>query len=156
MPRQLDSVLADIPLLEGLGPDALKLLAGCAGNVRFNEGAWLIKRGDPADVFYLIRHGSVVLETHVPGRGAITVETLEPGEILGWSWLFPPYRWHLDARALTLVRATAFDGACLRAKCQNDPAFGYELMSRFAQVLIERLQWTRLRLLDVYGNDERR
>lgn len=151
MPRQLESMLEDIPLFEGLGSEALTLLAGCAGNVRFDEGASLIQRGDPADVFYLIRHGSVALETYVPGRGSVMIETLEAGEVLGWSWLFPPYRWHLDARALTLVRATGFDGACLRGKCENDPALGYELMSRFAQVLIDRLQWTRLRLLDVYG-----
>jgi len=72
--------------------------------------------------------------------------------VLGWSWLFPPYRWHFDAHATTVVRATAFDGTCLRGKCDADPALGYELTSRFAQTLIERLQWTRLRLLDVYGN----
>ena len=80
------------------------------------------------------------------------IETIEAGEVVGWSWLFPPYRWHFDARALTPIRATAFDGACLRGKCDDDPALGYDLMSRFAQVMIERLQWTRLRLLDVYGD----
>ncbi len=80
------------------------------------------------------------------------IETIEAGEVIGWSWLFPPYRWHFDARALAPVRATRFDGACLRGKCEADPALGYDLMSRFAQVLIERLQWTRLRLLDVYGD----
>lgn len=155
MAQQLDSLLAEIPLFQGLGPEALALIAGCASNVPFVEGAQIMRRGEPADVFYLLRHGSVVLETYVPGRGPATIETLEAGEVLGWSWLFPPYRWHLDARALTTVRTTAFDGACLRAKCQQDPALGYELMSRFAQVLIERLQWTRLRLLDVYGNGDR-
>jgi len=153
--QQLESLLADTPLLEGLGAKALGLIAGCASNVRIDAGEQIIQRGDPADVFYLIRHGSVLLETYVPGRGPVAIETLEAGEVLGWSWLFPPYRWHLDARALTLVRATAFDGACLRGKCAADPALGYELMSRFARVLIERLQWTRLRLLDVYGNGPR-
>ncbi len=74
--------------------------------------------------------------------------------MIGWSWLFPPYRWHFDARALEVVRVTAFDGACLRGKCEADPAFGYALMSRFAQILIERLQWTRLRLLDLYGRGD--
>lgn len=149
-------MVAKIPLFEDLGVAAHALIAGCAGNVRFAAGDRLIRRGDPADVFYLIRHGSVVLETHVPARGPVTIETLEAGELLGWSWLFPPYRWHLDARALTLLHATAFDGACLREKCRGDTALGYALMSRFAQVLIERLQWTRLRLLDVYGDDDRR
>jgi hypothetical protein len=72
--------------------------------------------------------------------------------MLGWSWLFPPFRTHFDARAVTAVRATAFDGACLRGKCDTDAALGYELTTRVARTLIERLQWTRLRLLDVYGN----
>jgi len=94
----------------------------------------------------------VTLDLHVPGQGRMTIDTIGIGELLGWSWLFPPYRWHFDAHATTVVRATAFDGACLRGKCDADPALGYELTARFAQTLIERLQWTRLRLLDVYGN----
>jgi CRP-like cAMP-binding protein len=102
-----------------------------------------------------VRHGSVAVETFVPARGPMMIETIEAGEVIGWSWLFPPYRWHFDARALTQVRATSFDGACLRGKCDSDPALGYTLMSRFAQVLIERLQWTRLRLLDLYGDGNR-
>lgn len=152
MPRTLDTVLAEVPLFRGLSDAELELIAGCAANVRFEQGEQLCRRGDPADSFYVIRHGSVALETFVPARGPVMIETLEPGEVLGWSWLFPPYRWHLDARALTVVGALGFDGACLRGKCQDDPCVGYDLMSRFAQVLIERLQWTRLRLIDVYGD----
>ena len=147
----LDALIRDAPVFAGLADEHLELVAGCGSNVRFDEDAVLFRDGDPADVFYLVRQGSIALETFVPARGPVTIETIEAGEVVGWSWLFPPYRWHFDARALTLVRATAFDGACLRDKCAADPALGYELMSRFAQVLIERLQWTRLRLLDVYG-----
>jgi CRP-like cAMP-binding protein len=156
VPRPIEHLLADVPLLEGLGDEERALLAGCARNVRFLEGERLFREGDPAETFWVIRHGSVALEAFVPARGAVTIETIEPGEVLGWSWLFPPYRWHFDARALSLVRATAFDGVCLRGKCDADPELGYRLMGRFAQVLIERLQWTRLRLLDVYGNGDRR
>ena len=155
MARPLETILADVPLLEGLDAERLALLAGCAGNVHFDAGENLFRQGDAADAFYIVRHGSVSLETFVPGRGPILIETIEAGEMIGWSWLFAPYRWHFDARALTVVRATGFDGACLRQKCEDDPALGYDLMSRFAQVLIERLQWTRLRLLDVYGNGDR-
>jgi CRP/FNR family cyclic AMP-dependent transcriptional regulator len=150
--QTLDALLSRAPVFAGLGREELELVAGCASNVRFVEGEVLFREGDPADIFYLVRHGEIALETFVPARGPMTIETLEAGEVLGWSWLFPPYRWHFDARALTLVRATAFDGACLRGKCVDDPALGYDLMSRFAQVLIERLQWTRLRLLDLYGD----
>jgi CRP/FNR family transcriptional regulator, cyclic AMP receptor protein len=151
----IDAVLRDVPVFAGLDPEQLTLLAGCASNVRFGEGEVLFREGDAADTFWVVRHGSVALETFVPARGAITIETLGAGEVVGWSWLFAPYRWHFDARALSLVRATAFDGACLRGKCEADPRLGYELMSRFAQVVIERLQWTRLRLLDVYGDGRR-
>jgi CRP/FNR family cyclic AMP-dependent transcriptional regulator len=152
MARRLDEILADVPFLAGLNADELALLAGCASNVHFDEGEVLFREGDAANSFYVVRHGSVALELHVPARGGLTIETIEAGEVLGWSWLFPPYRWHFDARALSPVRATAFDGECLRGKCEQDPALGYDLMKRFAQVLIERLQWTRLRLLDVYGD----
>jgi CRP-like cAMP-binding protein len=147
----LDALLRDVPFFDGLAQADLELVAGCGSNVHFREDELLFADGDQADVFYVLRHGSVALETFVPGRGAVPIETLEAGEVLGWSWLFAPYRWHFDARALSLVRATSFDAACLRGKCEADPRLGYELMSRFAQVVIDRLQSTRLRLLDVYG-----
>jgi CRP/FNR family cyclic AMP-dependent transcriptional regulator len=150
--QTIDALIREAPVFAGLTGDQLELIAGCATNVGFEEDTVLFREGEPADTFYLVRKGSIALETFVPARGAMTIETLEAGEVVGWSWLFPPYRWHFDARALTDVRATAFDGACLRGKCAQDPALGFALMSRFAQVLIERLQWTRLRLLDVYGD----
>jgi CRP-like cAMP-binding protein len=155
MPRSLDDLLADVPFFEGLGDDTRALLAGCARNVPFGAGDRIFKEGGEADVFYVVRHGSVAVEAFVPARGPVTIETIEAGDVLGWSWLFPPYRWHFDARALAVVRATVFDAVCLREKCDADPALGYALMGRFAQVLIDRLQSTRLRLLDVYGNGNR-
>jgi CRP/FNR family cyclic AMP-dependent transcriptional regulator len=152
MAKRLDAVLAEVPFFAGMGAERLALLAGCASNVGFTAGEVLFREGDAADTFYVIRRGTVAIELHAPARGPMTVETIGAGEVIGWSWLFPPYRWNLDARALTAVRATAFDGACLRGKCEDDTALGYDLMKRFAQVFIERLQWTRLRLLDVYGD----
>jgi CRP-like cAMP-binding protein len=152
MARSLEQLLADVELFEDLDVGARTLIAGCGQNVHFAEGEYIFRDGEAADSFFLIRHGSVALEAYVPTRGPVVIETLEAGEVLGWSWLFPPYRWHFDARVVTDVRATAFDGVCLRGKCDDDPLLGYRLMGRFAQVLIERLQSTRLRLLDVYGN----
>ena len=152
--RSLDQVLADVPLFQGLNAERLELLAGCASNVGFAPGEVLFREGDEANAFYVIRNGTVALEAFVPARGGLTIETIDAGEVVGWSWLFQPYRWHFDARAISQVRATAIDGACLRGKCDDDPALGYDLMQRFAQVMIERLQWTRLRLLDVYGRGE--
>jgi CRP-like cAMP-binding protein len=154
--QELAELIAGVPLFEGLPARELETIAACAANVHFDPGEQLFRQGDPADTFYLVRHGSVAIETFVPARGAVMIETIESGEVIGWSWLFEPYRWHFDARALTTVRATAFDGACLRGKIENDKVLGYDLMRRFAQVMIERLQWTRLRLLDLYGNGDHR
>jgi CRP/FNR family transcriptional regulator, cyclic AMP receptor protein len=149
--QTIEAGLQELAFFQGLSPEALELIAGCGSNVRFREGELIFRDGDSANAFFVLRHGTVALETFVPARGPVTIETLDAGEVLGWSWLFPPYRWHFDARALSLVRATSFDGSCLRAKCESDPRLGYDLMSRFAQVMIDRLQSTRLRLLDVYG-----
>lgn len=147
----LDELIARAPLFAGLPADDLALIAGCAKNVAFAEGHLLFREGEPADTFFLIRHGRVALELHTPARGGIVIETLGPDDVVGWSWLFEPYRWHFDARAAMPVRAIAFDGACLRGKCDDDRELGYELMKRFGQVMIDRMQHARLRLLDVYG-----
>jgi CRP-like cAMP-binding protein len=150
--QPIGTLLAEHPFFAGLGRCELDLIAGCARNVRFEPGEHVFREGGAADSFYVIRFGRVVTEIRSPGRGPIAIQTLGEGEVLGWSWLFPPYRWFHDARAVELVRAVAFDGTCLRGKCESDPRLGYELMKRFAQVIIERLENTRMQLLDVYGN----
>jgi CRP/FNR family transcriptional regulator, cyclic AMP receptor protein len=148
----LERILGEHPFFKGLEPRYLELLVGCASNVRFNEGDYICRDGDEATQFFLIRHGKVALELETGQRGAIVIETLEAGEILGWSWLLWPYRWHFDVRATELVRAIALDGTCLRGKCDQDHDLGYELLKRFGHVVIERLKATRLQLLDVYGS----
>ena len=147
----LDDLIARAPVFAGLADDDLALIAGCARNVGFDEDELLFREADPADTFYLVRRGRVALELHAPERGGLVIETIEANDVVGWSWLFEPYRWHFDARAVTDVRAVAFDGACLRGKCEDDKELGYELMKRFGQVMIDRLQHARVRLLDVYG-----
>jgi CRP/FNR family cyclic AMP-dependent transcriptional regulator len=149
--RTLDTLLTDSAVFEGLDQEQLTLIAGCASNVVFEPGERLFREGDPADTFFLVRHGLVALDTYVPNSGPLTVETIGPADIVGWSWLVPPYRWHFTGRAVEPVRAVQFDGACLRRKCEEDPLLGYDLLIRFAQVLVARLQSTRLQLLDVYG-----
>jgi CRP/FNR family cyclic AMP-dependent transcriptional regulator len=149
--QEIDSLLAEVPAFDGLAPAYLALIAGCAHNVHFDADEHLFREGDPADTFYVIRHGVVALDIHAPAREPVTVETLHEGDVLGWSWLFPPYRWRFDGRTFEETSAISIDGACLRGKCEDDHELGYELMKRFAQVIVERLQSTRLRLLDVYG-----
>jgi CRP-like cAMP-binding protein len=147
----LETLLAEHPFLKGLEAHNLQLIVGCASNVRFDAGEFIFREGEEANQFYIIRHGKVALEIYTPERGPITIETLGEGEILGWSWLFPPYHWHFDARAVELTRAIALDGKCLRTKCEQDHTLGYELTKRFAHIITQRLQATRLQLLDVYG-----
>jgi len=148
----LERILSEHPFLKNLELRYLRLIVGCASNVRFEAGQFICREGEEADQFYVIRHGKVALEILAPGRGPIIVETLWEGEILGWSWLVPPYHWHFDARAVELTRAIALDGKCLRTKCEEDHDLGYELLKRFAHIIEQRLQATRLQLLDVYGH----
>lgn len=147
----LERILGEQPFLKDINQNYLQLIVGCASNVRFNGGEVICKEGDDAKKFYLVRHGRVALQIYTPDRGSITIQTVEPGEIFGWSWLFPPYRWRFDAHAVELTRAIALDGECLRKKCEEDHSLGYEVLKRFSQVIIERLEATRLQLLDVYG-----
>jgi CRP/FNR family cyclic AMP-dependent transcriptional regulator len=150
--QTLDEIVGLSPVFEGLEPAQIEFIAGCAQLATADAGERLFREGDQADTFFLVRRGRVALTTHVPGRGDVMIETLEPGEVVGWSWLFEPDKWHFDARAVESTGVVAFDGACLRGKCEADTALGYELMRRFAQVMIDRLQHTRTLLLDVYGD----
>lgn len=146
----LEAILAKHPFFDRLEQRHLDLLVGCASNVRVDAGQFILREGEEANHFYLIRHGKVALEIFAGHRGPITVETLEDGDIVGWSWLFPPYRWRFDARAVEITRAIVLDGKCLRTKSEQDHDLGYELLKRFARIVEERLQATRLQLLDVY------
>jgi CRP-like cAMP-binding protein len=147
----IDDLVSRHRFFTGLKPEHLALIAGCGQHVHFDAGAYLLREGEKADRFFAIRRGRVAIETHVPSRGAVTLQTIRQGEILGWSWLFPPYVYQFDARAQEDVRATAFDGACLRGKCDADPALGYDLMKRLARLISSRLEDARRQLLDVYG-----
>ncbi len=149
--KTIKTLIQEHPFFAGLDDAALELVAGCASNVHFAAGEFLFHESDPANHFYLVRSGRVRLETLAPGRPPVVLETIQAGEVIGWSWLFPPYLWHFDAIATESVRATAFDGKCLRGKCEENHDLGYELAMRSAQVMMQRLQATRLQLLDVYG-----
>ena len=149
--ENLERALTEHPFLAGLEEKYIKLLTGCASNVVFKPGEFILREGEEADLFYFIYHGKVQAETFVPQKGPLAIHTREAGEVLGWSWLVPPYRWHFDARALELTRAIAIDGKCLREKCEEDHDLGYEVMKRFALVIVQRLEATRLQLMDIYG-----
>lgn len=153
--QTLEGILAEHPFFAGLEERYMQLITGCAANARFQAGEYMFREGENASHFYIIRAGNVALETFAAPRGTITIETMEAGDVLGWSWLFPPYRWHFSARIVEPVRAITLDGLCLRTKGEADHDLGYELVKRMAQVMMQRLQATRLQLLDVYGASTR-
>jgi CRP/FNR family cyclic AMP-dependent transcriptional regulator len=154
--ENLERILSEHPFLEGFSKEHIKLLVGCASNVVFQVGEYIFREGDQADSFYFIRHGKTVIETYVPHKGAISIQTRETGEVMGWSWLIPPYLWHFDARAVELTRAIRMDGKCLREKCETDHDLGYAIMKRFSLLIAQRLEATRLQLMDIYGNNAER
>jgi CRP/FNR family cyclic AMP-dependent transcriptional regulator len=147
----LERIVLAHPFFAGLDAKIGEVITGCARNHRFDPGQYLAHEGDPANEFYLIRHGSVSLEIMPPGRSAVVIATEQEGDVVGISWLVAPYRWRFDARARDLVRAVGFDAKCLRDKCEADNHLGYEMMKRFLPLLVGRLEQTRMQLLDVYG-----
>lgn len=149
--KSLEQIVREHPFFAGLADGFCTLVCGCAKNVRFDAGQYLFHEGEGADQLYLIRHGRVALEVKAPGLGAVAFQTIGEGEVVGVSWLVPPYRWTYDAKAIGLVRAIALDATCLRNKLEADHDLGYELMKRFVPVLVDRLHSTRLQMLDVYG-----
>jgi CRP-like cAMP-binding protein len=147
----IEEMIRTHKFFQDMPQEYLHLIAGCGTNMSVDAGEVIFREGEPADRFYVIRHGMVALEAHDARRGPVRIQTLVIDDVLGWSWLFAPYKWHYDARALTLARMTAFDGKCLRDKCEADHDLGYELMKRFAVLLVERLQATRLQVMNLYG-----
>jgi CRP/FNR family transcriptional regulator, cyclic AMP receptor protein len=145
------SVIAGHPFLHGLKPAHLRLLADSAMRMGYGPGELIFREGDPANRFYLIEQGRVSLESHRRDEAPVAVQAISPGEVLGWSWLFPPYYWHFHARALEPTTAIFFYGTRLREQCEQDHDFGYEMMTRMTQVVIQRLQATRKQLLAVRG-----
>jgi CRP-like cAMP-binding protein len=135
----------------GLADGDVALLAGLAAPARFVAGDTIFRTGDGAGRFYAIERGQVALDLFSSARLHVTIATLGPGDILGWSWLLPPFKKQFDARAVEATEALAFDGVRLREACERDPRLGYELLKRFVRVIGERLQATRLQILDVYG-----
>ena len=149
--RSLVEIVTGHPFFVGLERGFCDLVSGCARNVRFDAGTYLFRKGEPADEFYLVREGRVALQVTARGGETITFQTINHDEIVGLSWLIPPYRWSFDAKATTRIRAIGINATCLRDKCESDHDLGYELMKRVMPVMISRLDAARLQALDVYG-----
>ena len=142
--------LPEHPFFSGLDTATTNLLAGCAVNIHIKADEPLFREGTPADHFYLLRHGRIAIEVRTPGPPMV-LDTVEDGDVVGWSWVVPPYLWTFDGRASIDTSAVAFDAACLRVKCLANPLLGYDLMMRFVRLMNQRLQSARVRLIDMYG-----
>ena len=149
--KTIPDLLLAHPLFKGLDREMLDFIAGCATNHRFATDTYLFHADDPADRFYLLRAGEVSIELAMPGRKRLAIQTLHAGSIVGATWILPPYRWRFDARATSDVRAVGIDADCLRGKCDDNPALGYEVFKRFLPVIADRLVATRMQLLDLYA-----
>lgn len=151
MIETLKPIIRAHPFFQGFSEVTIDLMVGCAENVRVPTGEYLLREGEVANDFFLIREGRVQISVYGAQYGKFVVQTLDAGEVVGWSWLVPPYRSRFDAKAIDDVRLLRFDGQCLRTKCEQDPAMGFELLKRVSGVLAERLSSARLQLMDVYG-----
>jgi len=146
----VEQLLAEHPFFLGLEPEHVSLLSGCATLSRVEGGEFLFREGEVARSFYVVRHGSVAVASITPHEGLVVIQTVSDGDVLGWSWLLPPFRWHFGAYAIEPTSLVGLDATCVRKKCQDDPKFGFEIMRRFAQIMASRLEATHLQLMNVY------
>jgi len=147
--------VAHHPFLAGLNQTQLTLLTDCAFSGHFNKGQTIIREGEHAQHFFLIEKGKVALESGEGYGEAVVVETIGPGSLLGWSWMFPPYVWHFTARAVEPTDVIFFNGTILRQYCEKDHSLGYELHKRMSDVMARRLQAARRKMLSVHAHGEK-
>ena len=122
----LEPIVAELPLFKGLKPEHVQIITGCAANARFEAGEFLGRVGGPADRFWIIRQGRVTLEIHAPGRGSLTVQTIGENDVVGWSWLVPPYQLRFDVHAVTSTRVLMFDGKFISQKLTVEKRLEYQ------------------------------
>ena len=146
----LEAIVRAHPFLAELSDGEVRDLAGCAAYMRFGEDDLLFREGELANHFYLLCDGKIALE--IPSsKGPVAVQTVEAGDVVGWSWLVPPYQSRFQGRAVEECRVLALDARCLRGKCEENGALGYKLLGKLVHVMAERLSGTRMRVLDLYG-----
>jgi len=150
----IEEILSEHPVFKAFDKETLELLGGCARNEHFRAGDRIFAEGDSADKVFLLRKGDVAVEIATSERAPIIVETLHPGDVLGWSWMVPPYRHMSDARAMTEIRAISLGAVCTRQKCDESPVLGYRMFQHLLPHMATRVRVLRLQLLDLYGPKE--
>jgi CRP-like cAMP-binding protein len=147
---ELEAQVAAHPFFIGMSAHYIRLLSDCAMATRFEKDQIIFRAGETANRFYLLETGKVVLESEADAGGApVIIDTISAGDLLGWSWIFPPYIWHFTARAVEPTSSIFFYGTILREYCDKDPKLGYELFKRMSEVMMRRLQRARGELLEV-------
>jgi CRP/FNR family cyclic AMP-dependent transcriptional regulator len=149
--NKIEEALASHPFLQNMDIAYLRYLADCSQMMKFDSGQFLLRQGAAAREFYLIRSGRICIELFSGEGGPVVIQTLGAGEVLGWSWLIPPYQWRFDARAVDAGEAIAVKGDVLKAAFTRFPEFGHEIMQRFIRVIAERLEAERLKLVNLYA-----
>lgn len=150
MEENMKNLLLEQPFFQEMDPAFVEACAGCASLVQFEPQEMIFREGEQAQHFYVLRRGRVSLYLESPGREHLIIQTLGETEIIGWSWLIPPHKWTFNAQALELTRAIALDTRCILGLCESKPDLGYRLVMRFARIMAERLQATRMQLIDLY------
>ncbi len=149
-----EEVLKEHPFFKGISDQHLEFLVSVARPLRIESNHFLFRQGSSADCFLVLHKGDMAIELHVGAQGARIIQTVNAGEVVGWSWLYPPHRWMYDGRALNTVDCLCLDGESVRKRMEEDHEFGYEVLRRFGEVIVEALNRTRLQLLDVYGTGD--
>ncbi len=147
----LERRVASCDFFSGLAPDVLRVLASHASPHRLAAGEVLFRYGEPADCFYLVESGHVSVEIVAIAGPALELQDLGPGAVLGWSWLIEPHTWSFQARAKTAAELLEFDGAAIRARCEQDPGFGYAVLKRFSALMSERLEFARRKMMEAWS-----
>ncbi|MDH3389111.1 MAG: cyclic nucleotide-binding domain-containing protein [Gammaproteobacteria bacterium] len=149
--QAIERYLSSHKFFSGLDDASMKFLLNSVTELQVKEGEVLFQQGKPADKFYLLREGQVCIQVPAIMGPTLDIQTLGKDEILGWSWLIAPYRWHFQARAQEDSNLLEFDGKSILVHCEEDPGFGYELLKRFAALMSERLDAARQNMMDQWN-----
>ena len=151
MDNKFNLLLAEHPFFRGISESYIDYLAECADQITFNSGDYVFRYQKPADEFYILLEGNVLLLNNIPGKNIIPLETVNAPNIVGWSWVEPPYQWHFDAKAQTALKCLSIQAGKLRVKMNTDKEFGFEIYRRFFSVVVDRLQASRMQSMDLYA-----
>jgi CRP/FNR family transcriptional regulator, cyclic AMP receptor protein len=146
----LELSLSRHPFFQEFDQAHLAALSACANTAVFDAGTYLFREGEPAHAFFAIQRGRIAIASLTPHEGPVTIQTVGDGDLLGWSWMLPPFRWHFGARAIEATSVVAFNAACVREQLEIDPRLGFLVMRRFAQVMGTRLEAVSQQLTNVY------